>query len=381
MPRYAPLWLSAVSALALAACAEDIGEPLETSANAPSEAGSATATTGDAPAAGSGATIQIVGSSTVYPFTTTVAEQFGAKTEFPTPIVESTGTGGGLKLFCDGVGADQPDFTNASRRIKASEYELCQSNGVTSVIEMPVGFDGIVVANVKTAPEMNLSSKQLFTALAAQIPASDEDCAMQDNPYDNWSEIDPSLPDEPIEVYGPPPTSGTRDAFVELGMERGAEGYPCLAELAETDETAFTNIAHTLREDGRWVDSGENDNAIVQTLIKTPSAFGVFGYSFLDQNSDRMRAARIDGVPPEYELISTGEYPISRTLFVYAKGQHVAITPGMEAFMNEFMSDDAMSDFGYLAEKGLIPLPPARLAEARRAIADLEPMGGPPADD
>lgn len=383
------LLLAAPCAMALAACGSDV-EVVEEPAGSAGEAAPAGDAAGGGAASISGEatgapaedaqTIQIVGSSTVYPFTTAVAEQFGAKTRFPTPIVESTGTGGGMQLFCGGVGSSTPDFTNASRRIKASEFEMCQENGVTEIVEIPVGSDGIVLANLRSAPEFTISTQQLYTALADRIPVSDTDCTLQENPYENWSEIDPSLPDEPIEVYGPPPTSGTRDAFVEIAMDKGAKAYSCLAEMAGTDEDAFEAAAYTIREDGAWIDSGENDNAIVQTLTKTPTALGVFGYSFLEQNSDRVKAATIDGVKPTFETINSGEYPISRTLFFYAKGQHAELVPGMEAFLAEYTSEDAMGEFGYLSEKGLIPLDPQRLAEVRQKALAMEPMAEAPAE-
>lgn len=376
--------ISTISALALAACGSQSGPASDSAGadNAPEPAASSggSAALGQSTGATRGETMQIVGSSTVYPFTTAVAEQFGAKTAYSTPIVESTGTGGGMKLFCAGVGSSTPDFTDASRRIKTSEYEMCQQNGVTGIMEIPVGYDGIVIANAKTSPSMNITLKQLFTALAKEIPASETNCTLQANPYSNWSEINSSLPDEPIEVYGPPPTSGTRDAFVELGMAKGAAGYDCLAELEDADGDAFEAIAFTLREDQRWIDSGENDNAIVQTLTKTPTAFGVFGYSFLEQNNDRLQGAVVEGVSPEFELISSGEYPISRTLFIYAKAQHAELVPGFQEFINEYTSEDAMGDFGYLAEKGLIPLPDGRVAEVRAAARSLQPLDGAPTE-
>lgn len=370
-------FLLAASALALAACGDQSAP--QTQAEAP--AGD-TQAAGEAPAAAPAAAmgddaIRIVGSSTVYPFTTTVAEQFGAGTDFATPFVESTGTGGGFKLFCEGVGATTADVTNASRPMKASEYDQCIANGVTEIVEVAIGFDGIVVADSKESEPLDISSKTLFAAVAKDVPTSDTDCTLRPNPYVNWSDIDPSLPAERIEVYGPPPTSGTRDAFVELAMDHGAKQFPCLAELAETDEDAFTAAAHTLREDGAWIDAGENDNAIVQTLTKTPSAFGVFGYSFLDQNSDRLQAATIDGVQPTFDAISSGEYPISRTLFVYVKAQNADVTPGLQDFVAEYVSEDAMGEFGYLAEKGLIPLPADRRAEVADAVTAMTPMERP----
>ncbi len=364
-----------VAGLALAACG-DSSAPAPQAAAPAADAPDMAEIPAAQPATGDGA-IRVVGSSTVYPFTTTVAEQFGAGSSFATPFVESTGTGGGFKLFCEGVGAQTADISNASRPIKASEYDECARNGVTEIIEVPIGFDGIVIADSKEGETLDMPAKYLFAALAAQVPMSDDDCTLQDNPYVNWSDIDASLPDERIEVYGPPPTSGTRDAFVELGMEHGAEGYPCLAAMKDEDGDAFTAVAHTLREDGAWIDAGENDNAIVQTLTKTPSAFGVFGYSFLDQNSDRLQAATVDGVDPTFENIASGEYPISRTLFVYVKGQNQTVTPGLPEFVAEYTSEDAMGEFGYLSEKGLIPLPSGRRMEVAEAVRAMTPMDRP----
>ncbi|MEL7028592.1 MAG: substrate-binding domain-containing protein, partial [Pseudomonadota bacterium] len=278
--------------------------------------------------------IRIVGSSTVFPFTTTVAEHFGAMTPYPTPVVESTGSGGGLKLFCAGVGETTPDIANASRRIKKSEFELCQGNGVTDVLEFKIGYDGIVIANAKSAPPIALTKEQLFYALAKDIPTSDDDCTLRANPYVNWREIDPSLPDQQIEVFGPPPTSGTRDAFVEIGMTGGARAVPCLAELEETDEDAFETIARTLREDGLWIDAGENDNSIIQTIIQTPSVVGVFGFSFLDQNADQIKAASVGGVEPTLANIAAGRYGISRSLYFYAKRQHRSEGKPIEHYSN-----------------------------------------------
>ncbi|WP_394693818.1 substrate-binding domain-containing protein [Hyphobacterium sp.] len=319
--------------------------------------------------AGSGSrnVVRIVGSSTVFPFTTAVAESFGARTNFPTPVVESTGTGGGMRLFCSGVDVDTPDLTGASRRMTPSEYELCQTNGVRDIVELPIGFDGIVISNVATGPQLDISRGQIWRALAAQVPA--EDCTMVDNPNESWSDIDASLPDLRIEVFGPPPTSGTRDAFVELGMEAGAEEV-----AAETGCDIPDDAMARIREDGAWIDSGENDNAIVQTLVNTPTAYGVFGYSFLAQNGDRIQAARVDGVAPEFDAIASGEYPISRSMFVYAKAQHVGVVPGIQEYLQEFASDEAWGDFGYLTDRGLIPLPEARRAELVERVNSLETM-------
>ncbi len=315
--------------------------------------------------------IQIVGSSTVFPFSTAVAEQFGRSTDFKTPIVESTGSGGGLKLFCGGVGAGTPDVANSSRRIKQSEVDLCAQNGVDEIIEVRVGYDGIVLASARRATPVALTTRQIFLALARQIPVNDQ---LVPNPNKTWRDVDPSLPDVPIEVLGPPPTSGTRDAFVELGMERGALSFPYLQNLKKTDKNAFKAVAHALREDGAYVEAGENDNLIVQKLVANPNALGIFGFSFLDQNGDRVSGATVDGVEPSFEAIADGSYPISRSLYVYVKKAHVGQIPGLEEFIVEFLSDRANGDEGYLAEKGLIPLSDDERARVRASSSALEPL-------
>lgn len=315
-------------------------------------------------------TISVVGSSTVYPFATVVAERFGRNTDFGTPKIESTGSGGGLKLFCQGIGVDTPDITNASRRIKASELQMCQDNGVTDVVEVLIGFDGIAVANSVEADQLDLSREQLFLALAAQVPNPDGE-GLVDNPYQMWSQIDPALPNVGIEVLGPPPTSGTRDAFVELVMEEACEGFDAIASLPEEQmETACASM----REDGVYVEAGENDNLIVQKLDANPDAVGIFGYSFLDQNSDMVQSSMIDGVAADFDTISDGSYPISRPLYMYAKGQHVGTVPGIEEYLAEFTSEAAFGEDGYLAEKGMIPLDEERRDEVAAAAEALEPL-------
>ena len=302
--------------------------------------------------------IRIVGSSTVYPFTTAVAEQFG-KEGNKTPIVESTGTGGGMKIFCEGVGEDKADATNASRRIKKSEYELCQKNGVTEIVEIKVGIDGLTIAHAKGNKQVSLTRKQVFLALAEEVP--DKDGKLIANPYKKWSEIDPSLPDVKIEVLGPPPTSGTRDSFHELFMEKGAEGFDSLKALKKDDEANktknFEKVWKSVRKDGAYVEAGENDNVIVQKLEANKDAFGIFGYSFLEENTAKLEGVAIEGVVPEYEAISTGKYKGARDLFVYVKKQHVGVIPGIEKFVAEYVSDKAIGEDGYLAKKGLVALP------------------------
>jgi len=347
--------------------------------------------------------IRIVGSSTVFPFTTAAAENFGARSQFPTPVVEATGTGAGMNQFCAGVGQQHPDITGASRPMRASEYQLCQDNGVTDITEVLMGYDGIVIGNSVDMPVKEIEKYEIFLALASQTPAPvDADGALLvdadgevvdgrslreaegyscerfiDNPYRRWSDIDAALPNQRIEVFGPPPTSGTRDAFLELGMFLGARQIACLDEMHDDDLARFERIASRLREDGAWVDAGENDNAIVQTLTNTPTAFGVFGYSFLEQNGDRIQGSIVGGVEPTYDAISTGEYPISRSLFLYVKNQHVGVTPGIQAFVEELTSEDAWGPFGYLADRGLVALPETERPDAAEAARSLAPMDAP----
>lgn len=312
--------------------------------------------------------IHIVGSSTVFPFSTTVAERFGRSTSFKTPVVESTGSGGGLKLFCQGLGEQTPDITNSSRRIKASEVELCASNGVTEIVEVQIGFDGIALANSKKSEQFSLSLEQIFRALAKELPV---DGKLVANPNKTWKDIDPSLPDRRIEVLGPPPTSGTRDAFVEVAMEGGAKQIPFLKALKEKDKNAFKAVAHAIREDGAYVEAGENDNLIVQKLEANPTALGIFGFSFLDQNADRIQGTIVDGAEPTFDNIADGKYAISRSLFFYVKKAHVGSIPGLREFLREFTSDKASGEEGYLTDRGLIPLPDAQRLAVRVKSAKL----------
>lgn len=312
--------------------------------------------------------IRIVGSSTVFPFATAVAEEFGRSTTFKTPIVESTGSGGGLKLFCAGLGLEHPDITNASRRIKSSELEKCGANGI-KVTEVKIGFDGIVLANSRKAPQMSVTLQQLFLALGKQVPGPDG--ALIDNPYKKWSEIDPSLPDVKIEVLGPPPTSGTRDAFNELAIEGGCKMFPDLKAIKKQDKKRYKAICRAIRLDGPYVEAGENDNLIVNKLDSNPNAFGVFGYSFLDQNSDTVQGSIVNGVEPTFEEIASGEYAVSRSLYFYVKNAHVGSVPGIREYVAEFTSDKSSGEYGYLTDKGLIPLPDDDLAANRKNAALL----------
>lgn len=298
--------------------------------------------------------INIVGSSTVFPFSTTVAERFGKSTDFNTPIVESTGSGGGLKLFCSGNDIDTPDITNASRRIKSSEVELCAENGVNDIVEVKIGFDGIVMANSLNSEQVEMSLRDIFLALAKDVPNGEGE--LQPNPYTMWNEVNPDLPAVKIEVLGPPPTSGTRDAFAELALEGGCKTFDWIKAMKKEDKSAYKSLCHTVREDGAYIEAGENDNLIVQKLEANPDAFGVFGFSFLEQNSDKVQGSIVDGVAPEFELIADGDYPIARSLYFYVKKDHIGQVPGIEEFLAEFTSEDAWGDDGYLADKGLIPL-------------------------
>jgi phosphate transport system substrate-binding protein len=291
----------------------------------------------------------------VFPFATTVAERFGKSTGFKTPIVESTGSGGGLKLFCAGTGSNTPDITNASRRIKASEVALCAENGVSEIVEALIGFDGIVLANSVTAPLMDLSLRDIFLALAKEVP--DDDGGTRPNPYETWNQINPALPEIKIEVLGPPPTSGTRDAFAELAMEGGCKTFDWVKALKKLDKSANKSLCHTVREDGAYIEAGENDNLIVLKLLANPDAMGIFGYSFLEQNSDVLQGSVVNDVAPEFEEIAAEKYPIARSLYFYVKKAHVGVVPGLDEFLSEFTSEEAWGDDGYLADKGLIPLP------------------------
>lgn len=318
--------------------------------------------------------ISIVGSSTVYPFATVVAEQFGKTTQYKTPKIESTGSGGGHKLFGAGVGVQHPDITNSSRRIKKSELEKDMKNGVTDVVEVKIGYDGIVIANAKIAAPMRLSRTDLYKALAAKVPNPDGSETLVENPYKTWHDVNPNLPNVAIEVLGPPPTSGTRDAFVELAMEGGAKKFDFIKKMKKSDKKKYKAVCHTIREDGAYIEAGENDNLIVQKLQANPQAMGIFGFSFLDQNTDKIQGSFIDGVQPTFDAIADGQYPVSRPLFFYVKKAHVDTIPGMKEFLAEFTSEKAWGSEGYLADKGLIPMPEAERKQYRDAVKNLVPL-------
>ncbi len=299
--------------------------------------------------------IRIVGSSTVFPFATAVAERLGRSSKFRTPIVESTGSGGGLKLFCAGIGEGYPDVANASRRIKTSEVENCRRRGVGEVVEVKFGYDGIVLANSRRVGVFSLSLRDVFLALAKDIPSSGG--KLTANPHRTWRDVNAKLPATRIEVLGPPPPSGTRDAFVEVAMEGGCQTFAWIKALKKSDRRRYKTLCHTLREDGAFIEVGENDNLIVQKLDANPRALGIFGFSFLDQNADRIQGSSINGQAPEFEAIADGSYPISRPLYFYVKKDHIGRVPGLAAYIAEFMHERASGDEGYLTDKGLIPLP------------------------
>ncbi|OUS13514.1 phosphate ABC transporter substrate-binding protein [Gammaproteobacteria bacterium 53_120_T64] len=327
--------------------------------------------------------ISIVGSSTVYPFATVVAERFGKTTSNPTPKIEATGSGGGMKLFCSGVGTGHPDITNASRRMKSSEFKKCQHSGVKDIVEVLIGFDGIVLANSVKTQQMSLTRKDIFLALAKNVPAPK---SMQDefttsktlitNPYNTWQEVNPALPNVKIEVLGPPPTSGTRDAFAELALEGGCKKISWIKAIKKRDKRGYKEICHTIREDGHYIEVGENDNLIVQKLDANPNALGVFGFSFLDQNADKVQGSLIEGQVPTFDTIADKSYPISRPLYFYVKRAHVGVVPGIEGYLAEFTSEKAWGEEGYLAEKGMIPLSDAVRRANGADIKALKSMTG-----
>ncbi len=301
--------------------------------------------------------ISVVGSSTIYPFATVVAEQFGRSSNFKTPKIESTGSGVGIRLFCAGNGVEHPDFANSSRRMHVPEFEECVANGVKDIVEIKIGYDGIVLANSSKSQRLDLARRDIFLALAKKVPNPDGTKTLVNNPYITWKDVNSSLPAIRIEVLGPPPTSGTRDAFVELAMAGGCSTFAWIEEMTRSEKISYRSICHTVREDGVFVESGENDNLIVQKLNANPDALGIFGFSFLDQNSDKVQGSRIDGMVPTFATIADGGYPVSRSLYFYVKAAHFGVIPGMREFLAEFSSDKAWGPEGYLADRGLIPMP------------------------
>jgi len=314
--------------------------------------------------------IKIVGSSTVFPYTQAVAEEFGKKTGKKAPVVESTGTGGGMKIFCQGIGEDNPDLTGASRAMKKSEYDLCMENGVDDVTEVLIGYDGLSLAQSKKGKPMDLTKKQIFLALAAEIPDGDK---LVKNPNKKWSDVDSSLPDIAITAYGPPPTSGTRDAFVELAMHEGCEEL----EYFKKNKDQVKEKCTPMRQDGPFIEAGENDNLIVQRIEADPNAVGIFGYSFLYENQDKLQGVKIGGVEPGFDTIGDGSYGLSRPLFVYIKNPHRKVIDGMNEFITEYVSDDSMGEDGYLHERGLVVLPEDKLKEMQDRATNGKKMTAP----
>ena len=318
--------------------------------------------------------INIVGSSTVYPFSTVVAENFGNKTGIKVPKIESTGSGGGMKLFCKGLGTGHPDITNASRRIKKNEFNQCKENGI-DVVEIKVGYDGIVIANSKKAKLLNLTKRQIFLALAKQVPEGNkEGGSLVDNPNKKWSDIDPNLPNKKIEVLGPPPTSGTRDAFNELAIEGGCKTFPKLKAIKKQDKKKYKAICRAIREDGAFIEAGENDNLIVQKLVENENAFGVFGFSFLIENEDKIQGSTVDGMAPTMETIADKSYGVSRPLYFYVKLAHVDVIPGIREFLEEYTSEDSWGPGGYLEERGMIPMPESEREFFKKNAEEIIPL-------
>jgi phosphate transport system substrate-binding protein len=313
--------------------------------------------------------IAAVGSSTVYPFSTAVAEQFGKGGKFKTPKVESTGTGGGFKLFCSGVGVQYPDISNASRAIKQSEIDGCRKAGVKDIIEVKIGYDGIVLANSVKGTKYKLTRRDIYLALAKQVPDPANQTTLIANPNRTWKDVNPALPADKIEVLGPPPTSGTRDAFAELVMESGCSTFAWIKSLKDVEEARFKKVCNSIREDGAYVEAGENDNLIVQKLEVNTKALGIFGYSFLEENISQIQGSAVDGVQPGFDNIASGKYPVSRPLFFYVKKAHLGVVPGLREFVTEFTSDRAFGADGYLADKGLIPMATSEAAKVRSTVA------------
>lgn len=319
--------------------------------------------------------IKIVGSSTVYPFSSSVAEEFGSTSKFPTPVVESTGTGGGMKLFCSGVGLDTPDITNASRRIKDKELKTCEENGVTDITEALIGFDGIAIAQSASVKGFNVTKAQLALAVAEEVPSADGKTLIK-NPYKKWSDIDASLPNREITVYGPPKSSGTRDSFEELVLQHVFEKMPVYTDLFKADETANKKYKaySVIRTDGAYVESGENDNLIVQKLTKNDAAIGIFGYSFLEENKDKVMGITVDNIAPTAETISTGKYPVARSMYFYIKNAHLKEVPAIKEYTNLFMSEKMIGKDGILRELGLIILDDKVRDAARTKVMNSEKL-------
>jgi len=313
--------------------------------------------------------IKIVGSSTVYPFSSAVAEELGAVTSYPTPVVESTGSGGGMKLFCAGADLNTPDITNASRRMKAKELKMCQKNGVTDITEVVIGYDGIAIAQAKSNKPFSVTKKQLLLAVAAEVPSKDGSKLIA-NPYTRWSQIDASLPNREIVIYGPPKSSGTRDAFEDMILKGQTKKMDVYTKLYKSDKKKYKAYKKysKIRTDGIYVPSGENDNLIVAKLNKNKASFGVFGYSFLMENDDKVQGSKVDGIAPTPKSLSNGDYPISRSLFFYIKNSHSKDVPAIKEYVDMFISETMIGFDGILSEIGLIPLPEETRNSVRNSV-------------
>lgn len=301
--------------------------------------------------------VHIVGSSTAYPIIAAAAEYFGRNHHSITPVVESTGTGGGIKLFCAGLGLNTPDIAMASRSMKPSERGTCERHQVTDIREIKIGFDGIVIANSRQAKQFLLTRRDIYLALARWVPSPRRPGTLVANPYKNWRQINPDLPDQKIRVYGPPPTSGTRDILVERLLTGACLDNPTMRDLFQQDPASFNRQCQTLREDGRFINAGENDARLVRKLVNDPNALGIFGFNFLDRNRNQLQAASIDRTLPAFETIESGVYPLSRPLYLYIKSRHARIVSGLGDFVNSTIEEDSIGPEGRLTEQGLIPLP------------------------
>ena len=323
--------------------------------------------------------IKIVGSSTVFPYTQAVAEDFSKKSGQKSPVVESTGTGGGMKIFCQGVGEANPDVTGATRAMKKAVWELCEKSGVNDITEIQIGYDGLSLAQSKKGNPLDLTKAQLFLALASEIPDGDK---LVPNKNKKWSDVDKGLPDVAITVYGPPPTSGTRDAFVELAMHEGCKALDYFKKKkSELDKDGFEKLVKEkctpMRQDGPFIEAGENDNLIVQRIEADPNALGIFGYSFLYENQDKLQGVKIASTTPSFETIADHSYGLSRPLFIYIKNAHRKVIPGMDEFLAEYTSDEAMGPDGYLHERGLVVLSPEQLKEMQERAKNGAKMSAP----
>ncbi len=318
--------------------------------------------------------LHMVGSTTVYPFSSMVVEQFVKTSGFKTPMLQATGSGGGIMLFCLGVGVLDPDITYASRRIRKSEFDNCQKNGVAEVVEVKIGYDGIVIASSKKAQALHLTRRDIFLALAKEVPDPKGGETLVANPYKTWKDVNDTLPAQPIKVLGPARGSGTGHVFARFAMEGGCRTFGWIRASKKEDALQYKTTCRTVRQDGAYVEASEADALTVQKLVSEPDTLGIFSFGVLDQNSDKIHGSVINGVKPDFETIADDSYPLSRLLYLYVKKAHVDVYPGIREFLEEFTSDRAWGSGGYLTERGLVPMS----AEERRKFAadakNLAPM-------